>query len=275
MELWQWIGIIVLASYVGVCVILYLIQDFFLFHPEKLLHNFRFEYDIPFEEVVIQGPSRAVINGLLFTVPNRKGVVFYFKGNTRSIKGWAKFAKDFTKKGYDFFLIDYPGFGKSSGQRSERIIYKNAQIAYLWLSDRYPESEITIYGRSLGSGFASRIAAWNNPKRLILDSPFYSFTELANYYTRIIPTRLLLKYKMSLYQDIEELENPTYIIHGSKDRVIPYSFSPRIQKITPERVKLFTIEGAKHNNLPEFEQYHQALKGILNDEYPLKINTNE
>ena len=57
------------------------------------------------------------INALYFKVPNSRGVVYYLKGNSKSIKGWGKFAKDFLSNGYDFFMMDYRGFGKSKGRK--------------------------------------------------------------------------------------------------------------------------------------------------------------
>ena len=266
MDLWFRVILIVAGSYAGVCVIAYFIQGFFLFHPEKLSQGFRFEYDIPFEEVVIPGPKGSIIDALYFPVHGAQQVVFYFKGNTRSIKGWAKFAKDFTSKGYNFFMIDYPGFGKSTGKLNERNIYRNAQVAYEWLAAKHAEDDIIIYGRSLGAGFAARIASWNNPRMLVLDSPYYNFIELARYYTRILPLRWLLKFKMPLYQFVKKATCPVFIIHGSKDWMIPYRYSPRIVAIDSKRIKLFTIKGAHHNNLPKQQPYHESLNRILNDE---------
>ena len=270
MDLWIKIAIIAGAIYLLLCLAAYLLQDFFLFHPEKLNRDFKFNYNSPFEEICIAGSGNSMISALLFHVKKPKGVVFYFKGNTRSIKGWAKFAKDFTEKGYDFFLIDYPGFGKSTGKRCELLIYKNAQIAYLWLKDLYQEDDIIIYGRSLGAGFATCIASWNNPKLLILDSPFYSFLELARYYTRILPTKLILKYCIPLYRFMKKVRCQSYILHGNKDRMIPYRFSLKIEKINSNRIRLLTIHGAHHNDLPKHQEYHWWLDYILNEADTMK-----
>ena len=80
------------------------------------------------DEMFIDIGDGTRINALHYTTPNSKGVMFYFKGNTRSIKGWGKFSKDFISKNYDFFLIDYPGFGKSKGKRTEARIYLSTLI---------------------------------------------------------------------------------------------------------------------------------------------------
>ena len=253
-----------LAIYLLICLGAYLIQDYFLFHPEKLPGNFEFSYDTPFREVFIHVKDGSIINGLLFKTENPKGVVFYFKGNTRSVKGWgARFSGDFLSKGYDFFIIDYPGFGKSVGKRTERTIFNDGHQAYKWLKKYYPEDQIVIYGRSLGAGFASFVARENKPRMLILDSPYYSFTRLAYYYAPILPLKWLIKYSMPVFKDIKWLKCPLYIIHGTKDRLIPYKFSPMLVAVRPENSQLFPIKGAKHNNLPETKQYHDTLNYIL------------
>lgn len=255
--------IIVLFVYLGIVLGAFLLQEYFLFHPEKLHSSFKFKYPIPFEEVVIPGDKNSIIDALHFKVDGATKVVFYFKGNTRSIKGWGKFAIDFTSKGYNFFMIDYPGFGKSTGKRNEELIYKNAQIAYDHLKKYYPEDDIIIYGRSLGAAFATCIAANNNPSMLILDSPYVSMHRLAQYYTRILPLKYILKYKMPLYDFACKTTIPIHILHGDRDWIIPYRFSLELLSIDPARINLYTINGGSHNNLPKFEQYHLFLKEIL------------
>ncbi len=262
---WLYIVLIVIGSYIVVSIISYLIQDLFFFHPEKLKRNFRFKFKMKFNEVQLKGADDCLIDGLYFPAENAEQVIFYFKGNTRSIKGWSKFAKDFTTKGVSFFLFDYPGFGKSTGECSEKNIHANSQIAYNWLKDRFGEENIIIYGRSLGAGFATYIAKENNPSLLILDSPFYSIRLLVRYYTRILPLRWLLKYKSPLNDYIKEVKCDVHIIHGDKDITIPYRFSLRLKEINPDKIELHTIHGARHNNLPKFESYHQVLDEVIHE----------
>lgn len=206
-----------------------------------------------------------VVNGIHFKVPNAKGVVFYFKGNTRSVKGWGKFARDFVGKGYDFFMVDYRGFGKSRGKRSEQIIYNDLQQVYKWLAGQYDEKDILIYGRSMGSGFATRIASWNNPRMLILDSPYYSFFQQVNRYAFILPVRWLLKYQIRTDLFIKKVNCPIFIIHGKKDRLIPFSSGQKLKDLAPLKTELFSVDEGRHNNLPSFPEYHDYLYDILND----------
>ncbi len=259
--------------YGGLCLFFYFFQDYFFFRPEMLPKNFEYRYPFPFTEHTFEMEDGGVINALQFKVPNSQGVVFYLKGNSRSLKGWGKFAKDFVSKGYDFFMIDYRGFGKSKGRRTESILLNDAQTVYKWLSKEYPEEQIIVYGRSLGSGIGARLASWNDPRMLILDSPYFSFYHQIRRYGWWLPLRYLLRYHLRTDQFLKKVTCPIYIIHGSKDRLISYAQGKRLHEISADRSTLITIEGGGHNNLPDFPEYHEHLYDILNEQEALVMYT--
>ncbi len=261
-----YIVIVIAVVYMLLILVFFFFQHFFFFRPEYLPKHFIYKYPFPFEEVNFDMEDGGSINGIHFKVPNAKGVVFYFKGNSRSIKGWGKFARDFVGKGYDFFMIDYRGFGKSKGKRTEAILYNDGQHLYQWLKTKYPEENIVIYGRSLGSGIATRIASWNKPKMLILDSPYFSFLKQVQRYGFFLPIRLLLRYRIRTDQFIKKVSCPVFFIHGKKDRLIPFKNSVALKKLIPSTSILFKIEEGGHNNLPTFPEYHDYLYDILNDD---------
>ena len=265
--IFTWIGIV----YGAVCVLFYFGQDFFFFRPERLPKWFTYQYPFPFQEVNFDMEDGGTVNALHFKIPNSKGVVFYIKGNSRSIKGWGKFAKDFVGKGFDFFILDYRGFGKSRGRRTEEILFSDLQQVYKWLASEYEEEQIVLYGRSLGSGLAARIASWNSPRMLILDCPYYSFLYHIKRYGFILPLNWLLRYHIRTDRFIKKVQAPVYILHGSKDRLIPYKQSEMLRQLAPERIKLFPIVGAGHNNLPEFPAYHDLLYDILHEEVMVSL----
>ena len=256
--------LVIVIVYAGIALLFYFLQDFFFFRPEILPQDFKYEYPFPFEEKHFDLPDGGRINAIWFKVPNRLGVVYFLKGNSRSIKGWGKFAKDYVGKGYDFFMVDYRGFGKSKGRRSEEIINNDIEYVYNWLTSQYKQSEIVVLGRSLGCGFAARVAAWNTPKMLILDSPYYSFQFQIQRFVWWLPLRWILRYKIPTYQYLKSVKCPVFIIHGDHDFLISYDQGMRLQQENPDKTSLITIKGGRHNNLPSFESYHKALYKILN-----------
>ncbi len=244
-------------------VLAYFLQEKFIFKPEKLKQDFEFKYDVPFKEYFFDIEPGVRINGLHFSRENPKGLILYFHGNTRSIKGWAKYARDFYRYDYDVVLVDYRGFGKSTGKRSEKEMMSDMQFVYDRLKEKYSEEHLIIYGRSMGSGFASKLASDNDPRYLILDAPYYNFTRVVERFLPILPVRFVLRYHLRTDQWIQKVKCHTYIIHGTKDWLIPIRHSVALQKFNPQRITLIRIHGGGHNNLPSFDDYHNFLRDIL------------
>lgn len=251
---------------IAVCLIiflLYAVQDRFIFKPEKLPPDFRFQYDIPFEELFFDPEPGVRINGLHFFAQNPSGLILYFHGNSRSIKGWAKYAKDFYRYKYDVVLVDYRGFGKSTGKRSEKGMLQDMQYIYSQLAASYSEHHIIVYGRSIGSGFAAKIAADNSPRYLILDAPYFNFRKVVERFLPLLPVKYILRYHLRTDKWIRRVNCHTYIIHGDRDMLIPIRHSIGLQKLNPHKITLIRIKGGGHNNLPSFPEYHNFLRDIL------------
>lgn len=253
----------IVGGLVTLSVLAYFLQEKFIFKPEKLKQDFRFQYDIPFTEHFYDIAPGVRINGLHFYRENSKGLILYFHGNTRSIKGWAKYAKDFYRYGYDVLLVDYRGFGKSTGKRSEKDMLEDMQFVYNKLKEEYSEDQLIVYGRSIGSGFATKIASDNNPCYLILDAPYYSFRKVVERFLPILPVRVVLRYHLRTDKWITNVKCHTYILHGTRDWLIPIKHSETLRKLNPGKITLIRIPGGRHNNLPSFDEYHNFIRDIL------------
>ena len=253
----------IVGTYIAFVIVFYVIQEKFIFKPEKLTADFKFRYDIPFKELFFDVKPGVNINGLHFYREQAKGLVLYFHGNTRSIKGWARYARDFYRYDYDVVLVDYRGFGKSTGERSEGGMLSDMQFVYDALGRQYGQHCIIVYGRSLGSGFAAKIASDNSPRYLILDAPYYNFHKVFERFLPFLPVTRLLRYYLPIHEWIKKVNCHTYIIHGTKDRLIPISNSEKLQAINPHKITLIRIEGGGHNNLPSFPEYHNFVRDIL------------
>ncbi|TFG72175.1 MAG: alpha/beta fold hydrolase [Flavobacteriales bacterium] len=264
MSNWLYIVLLILGAYIAISVLLYFLQDYLMFKPEKLPKDFQFFYENQeTEEYNVVTRDGATINGLRFKVSQPKGIVFYLKGNSKSIKGWGKFAVDFTRHGYEVFMVDYRGFGKSTGRRTQKAIKRDLQLVYDKIREKVDEKYIILYGRSLGSGFATKLASMNNPKMLILDAPYYSLSKVAKKYIPFMPLSLLIKFPMPTYKWMKYVNCPVHILHGTDDKLIPYRTSVKLSKIKPNSTRLYTIIGGGHKNLNTFESYHKMLGEII------------
>ena len=259
---------LIIGIYIAISLALYYVQDYMLFKPEKLPKDFQFDYENQqTKEYNLETRDGAIINGLrFFPKDESKGVVLYLKGNSKSIKGWGKFAVDFTRHGYNVLMVDYRGFGKSTGKRSQKALKRDLQKVYDKIKERTSEDRVILYGRSLGSGFATKLASLNNPKMLILDAPYYSLTKVAARYVPFMPLSILLKYPLPTYKWLKYVQCPIHIIHGTHDKLIPYKSSVKLAQINPKLTKIHTVIGGCHKNLNNFESYHKMLDEIINSQ---------
>lgn len=262
---WTQIFFIALGVIAFFSILFYFIQDRLIFKPEKLSKDFIFQYENQVvEEYNFQLRDDVLINGLHFKTENPKGVVFYLKGNSRSIKGWGKFAVDFTLHGWDVIMMDYRGFGKSKGKRTQQTMKDDALLIYDKIKEKVEEKYIIIYGRSLGTGLATKVASMNDPRMLILACPYYSMSNNVKRYMPFLPTGLVMRFSMPTYKWMKYVKCPIKLVHGTNDRVIPMKSSVRLSKINPKLTRLYPIIGGGHKNLHNYEGYHRSLKEILN-----------
>lgn len=140
---------------------------------------------------------------------------------------------------------------------------KDMQFVYEHLAKQYTEHHIIVYGRSMGSGFATKIASENKPRYLILDSPYYNFRKVVERFLPLLPIRFVLRFHLRTDKWIRKVNCPVYIIHGNKDRLIPIRHSVALQKLNPGKITLIRIHGGRHNNLPSFDEYHNFIRDIL------------
>lgn len=275
MAYWLSFLLTVVVIYIAISIALYYLQDYMLFKPEKLPKDFEFYYENQeTEEYFMETRDGATINGVLFKSKEKpRGVVLYLKGNSKIIKGWGKFAVDFTRHNFNVFMVDYRGFGKSTGRRSQKALKRDLQQVYDKIKELIDEKYIILYGRSLGSGFATKLASMNNPRMLILDAPYYSMTKVTRRYMPFMPLSILLRYPLPTYKWLKYVQCPIHIIHGTNDKLIPFKTSLKLSKINPKLTKLYTVIGGGHKNLNNFESYHQMLDDILNSK-PKGIDLN-
>ncbi|WP_299526352.1 alpha/beta hydrolase [Winogradskyella sp.] len=238
---------------------LYFFQEKLMFLPTTLKQEYQYQFDDPFEELFFETDKDAIINALHFKAEHSKGVILYFHGNAGDLSRWGKITAYFVARNYDVLVMDYRTYGKSTGKLTEAAFYKDAQYCYDYLLQQYSESEITLYGRSLGTGLASYLASNNNPKQLILETPYYSILDVAKHRFPMFPVKPLLKYRFPTYEYLPEARCPITIIHGTDDNVVPYTSGKKLSELGIHNMDFVTVQGGNHNNLVEFEAYHDVI----------------
>ncbi len=256
---------VLLGFYIMIGTSLYYFQEKLLFLPTVLAQDYQYRFNYPFEELFLKTDEQATINALHFKAENPKGVIIYFHGNAGDLSRWGTITEYFVEKNYDVLVMDYRTYGKSTGKLSEQALYKDAQFCYDYLRARYDESEITIYGRSLGTGIATYMASKNHPKQLLLETPYYSLVQVAQKRYPIFPVKQLMTYEIPTYKFIKDVQCPITLFHGTSDKVIPIASAEDLYRsVSDKTIKFKVIEGGTHNNLNTFEAYHQLMDAVLN-----------
>lgn len=237
------------------------------FWNKPLPADYQYQFSIPFEENTLISEGKFACNYLYFKTDsvNRKGVVLYFHGNADNLARWGKYAGDFTRNGYDVLMMDYPQFGKSTGKLTEENLNAVAKTFYETLKHKFPENQIVVYGRSLGTGIAAKLASEENPRLLLLETPYYSLPAVGKSHFPLLPYELINKVQFHTDRCIRAVRCPIHLFHGTDDGIVPYEHSLRLAallKREPAEI-LTTIPSGKHKNLATFPAYHAALDSVL------------
>lgn len=168
----------------------------------------------------------------------------------------------FIRNGYECWMLDYPGFGKTTGKRSESLIYSQALEFYSLARKELPADSLVIYGKSIGTGIAAYVASGEACRQLILETPYYSIDALARHYFPIYPVMPMTKYSFPTTTYLHAIKAPITLIHGTKDEIIPYRQAVLLKAENPPAL-LLTIEGGRHNDLANFPEFGKAIDSLL------------
>jgi alpha-beta hydrolase superfamily lysophospholipase len=261
--IFKWIKIVVII-YCLVGIGIYYLQEKFMFHPTAIAANTAYNFNQPFTEINIPVDEKTNYNLIQFTTPDSaKGVVLYFHGNMDNVQHYAAAAKDFTSHQYEVWMVDYPGFGKSTGKFTEQGLYQQALQVYKLARTRFNTNNIIIYGRSLGSGIATQLASIRDCRRLILETPYYSLTSLASRFFWMYPIKQMVRYKIPTNEYLSNVTAPVTIFHGTDDGVIPFTNAHKLAVDLKKGDEFITIEKGSHNDLRNFPVYQGKLSSIL------------
>ncbi|HVG39960.1 MAG TPA: alpha/beta fold hydrolase [Chitinophagaceae bacterium] len=252
---------ILIAVYLIGGLIIFFIQDLILFHPKPLAATYKFNFNQPYIEHNILADGGRNLSILQFPVSNKKGIVIFFHGNMKNVEHYKKYVPFITSFGFELWMVDYPGFGKSTGKRSEQAMYNDALTTYR-LATNKTNDNIFIYGKSIGTGVATQLASIVPCKQLILETPYYSIAALAKHYFPMYPVLPMSRYLFPTFQNIKKVKAPTTILHGTDDEIIPFGQAKKLKEEN-SMIQLITIENGKHNNLLSFDKFRTTLDSLL------------
>lgn len=253
-----------LAGYVLLCAGLYFFQEKLIFPASTLPKEYLFRFQQPFEEKYIPTGNGYTLHGILFPLNSSRGTIFYLHGNGGTVDSWGRYAETYVRMGYQVFVLDYPGYGKSGGKiTGEKALFEDIAIVYDSVCRWVPEKDIIILGYSLGTGLATRLASVRQPKQLLLHAPYYNFEAMMRHRFPFVPT-FLLRYDMQTNEYIAACKMPIVIFHGDADEVIPIAMAKQLQRLAKPNDQLIVLKGQGHMDMTSNEEYLRILGTLLN-----------
>ncbi len=263
MSYWLIILLTLFFIFLTISVVMHFIQDKLIFHAEKLPVDYQFSYKNDFEEINLKTKDNNVLNGLLFKVLNSKGLIVFFHNHSGNIEHWGRITEIVMNKSYDILLMDYRGFGKSTGKYNEKHMFQDAVLWYKYTLKHYDESVITLYGRGIGATFATYLSSINNPKQLILESPLYNLFYTAKFHYPFVPAKLISRYKFDTAAYISKATCEIFIFHGKINELVNYKNSLKLYELSKSNIELILIPDGNHYNLINHKMYLEKMDQIL------------
>lgn len=204
---------------------------------------------IKFQEINISFEG-GLINGLKFSAVKPKGAILFFHGNFGDVSGWGAYGADFAALGYDFYIFDYPGYGKSDGKiSSQQQLFASADTMSRYVLTQHSPRKLAMIGYSIGSGIAAQQAAKWDAARLILLAPYFSFERLAHEKIPFVP-KFLIRYKIPTAEFLQAARSTQItLIHGAADELIPVQHCRDLAGFLKAGDLFYEIAAAPHNGL--------------------------
>lgn len=254
----RWGLILAVLAYLGVCINMWATQRQRIFEPQAQFQTTPNRLGLKFEEVHIPSGSGADQGDLYaWWIPAENAdapTLLYLHGNAFNIGAAHSLdnAQRMHGMGYNLLLVDYRGYGKSTGGApSESKVYEDAESAwrYLTLQRKIAPKRIFIFGRSLGGAIAINLALFHpNGGGVIVENTFTSLMDIAESKYPYLPVDLLLNQRFDSIRKIRRLKIPLLVIHGTWDTHVPYQMGQRLFESAPQPKFLKLIEGGEHGN---------------------------
>ncbi len=175
-----------------------------------------------------------------------KALVLYFHGNGGSLWSRRLRAHALTASGRGLLMISYRGYSGSTGTPTEAGLHMDARAAYDWIVRSYEPARLVAYGESLGTGVAVRLASEASLAGLILDAPYTSTADVASLTYWYVPVGWLMLDQFRSQDIITKVKAPILILHGTDDRIIPFTLGEQLYAAAPEPKRFIRIEGGSH-----------------------------
>jgi uncharacterized protein len=244
-------ALFVVLGYAALVGLLYFAQDRLIYFPQvgREIAATPASHGVRYEDVSIQTEDGEMLAAWWVPADEARGAVLLFHGNAGNISHRIDYALMFRRMGYSTLLVDYRGYGKSTGTPSEEGTYRDAAASWRWLTEMrgLKPQEIVVFGESLGGAVGCWVAARETPRALVLASTFTSVPDLGAEVYRFLPVRLMSRYSYDTLACVPKVRAPVLVMHSAVDDIVPFAHGKKLYAAANEP-KRFLELGGGHND---------------------------
>lgn len=258
-------------AYGAVLVLVYVFQSHLVFFPstgrEAVVTPQ--SYGLRYESVSIRTADGETLDAWWVPAENARGTVLFFHGNAGNISHRVDYLQMFHRLRFSTLIVDYRGYGKSSGTPTEAGTYRDAEAA--WEHLRHARlaqpRDIVIAGESLGAAVATWLAAEVSPRAVLLFSTFTSVPDLGAQVYWFLPVRLLSRFDYDNLANLKRIRTPVFIAHSRDDDIVPYEHGRRLFEAAAEPKAFLEMRGGHNDGFIFTRQEWVAELGAFLDRY--------
>ncbi|SOD42476.1 hypothetical protein SAMN06298226_2818 [Nitrosovibrio sp. Nv4] len=264
------LGIMVAITYVVFAAVIFFVQPRLVYYPEygRSITETPDDLGLPYETVELATDDGEILHGWFVPAPDAAGTVLFFHGNAGNISHRMGYLLMFYRLGYNTFIIDYRGYGQSSGVPSESGTYRDAQAAWRYLTEKkgIVPSNVVLFGESLGAAVAAWLAAREKPALLVLASAFTSVPDMGAKLYPFLPIRLLSRFEYNTLEYLRSVNCPVFIAHSPQDEIVPFEQGRALYEAAPDPKQFLELQGGHNNGFIYMqEDWQEALGDFIRE----------
>ena len=250
-----------------------MLEGLFVFQPSPWEdRNWANMSGLPLEEVWLSVDDTVTIFGWFVDAGPNRPVLLWFHGNAGNISHRLANLSELFRLGLSVLIVDYRGYGRSTGSPSEAGLYQDAFTAYDYLNQRrrIPPDRIIMFGRSLGGPVAAEVALRRSAAGLILEGSFPSIQAMADQHYLGLPANWFVRVEFNLADKLARLTLPLLVIHGEHDSIVPVALGRKVFEAAREPKRWYAVPGADHNDVPYVggQAYYRVILEFIRDVIP-------
>ncbi len=261
------LGVLAAGGYLFIVLVMMFLERQMLFFPARYPDGWWSTQGLDIEEVKFESVDGTQLFGWYAPCPEPKAVMLVANGNAGNLTQWVTELPAWRNRHrLCVMLFDYRGYGRSEGKPDETGILADARAARAWLANRagIDESQVVLFGRSLGGAVMVDLAAEKGARGLILESTFSSLPDVAAHHYPWLPVRWCMRTRLDSISKIGRYRGPLLQFHSRADEVVPYELGVRLFEQANKPKKLVTAERGDHNDVPSAE-YERAFGKFIEE----------